>query len=440
MNKWWQRLIAGLLGIVLMVLFKSPTQAQTPPPQVSPQLSQSVLNMETRIKTEFDQYFGRDLATITQAPAEIATSLASISESTGRKTAVLWVIPRPADLHLVLITPNQAPVVVDLTEARQEILFPIAKEFQALVSSPVAQTSFLPSAQQLYNWIIAPYESEYLQPQGIEVLLFCLGPGLRTLPLAALHDGQAFLIEKYALSRIPAYNLIDQTPKTLKQPNLLAMGASEFQNLSPLPGVPVELSTIQQKVESPQAVEYLNQAFTLKNLRRALRQTPFDIVHLATHAEFRPGTPNQSFIQLWDQALTLTKMDRMPWRSPRVDLLVLSACRTAVGDPQAELGFAGVALQAGVKSVLASLWYVDDLGTLALMGAFYGQLHQLGHKGEALRQAQLALLRGEVVVSGQQLQLTGGTIDLPNFLARGGSTNFQHPRFWAAFNLISSPW
>jgi len=409
-------------------------------PQVSPQLSQAILNMEKRLKQEFDDYFGRDLATINQDPATIATNLAKISTTTGQKTAVLWVIPRAEDLHLVLITPNQAPVVVDLTEARKEFLLPVVAEFQWGVSSPISANRYLPAAKQLYDWIIAPFEAAYLKPQGIDTLLFCLGPGVRTLPLAALHDGQQYLVEKYALSRIPAFNLIDLTPKALNQPRTLAMGASEFNDLSPLPAVPVELDTILKQVNAPRDAEFLNQQFTLQNLKTALSQQPFDIVHLATHAEFRPGTPNQSFIQLWDQRLRLDNMKQMPWRDPMVDLLVLSACRTAVGDAQAELGFAGVALQSGVKSALASLWYVDDLGTLALMGEFYGQLPRLSTKGEALRQAQLNLLQGNVNVSRNTLNLSHSQVNLPNTLKSSSQIDFRHPRYWAAFTLISSPW
>lgn len=439
-RKFFTGLVIALITLVLVVSSHRLSLATGGGPQVSPELSQAVLNMEKRLKGEFDAYFGRDLATVTQDPAAIATSLAEISRQTGQKTAVLWVIPRPQDLHLVLITPNHAPVVVDLTEARQELLLPVVQEFQREVSSPLSRTSQFPAAQQLYQWMIAPYEAQYLKPQGIDLLLFCLGPGVRTLPLSALFDGQQFLLEKYALSRIPAFNLIDLTPKPLNPANILAMGASEFNNLSPLPAVPVELSTILTTLNAPLDHKFLNQAFTLKNLKTELENTPFDIVHLATHAEFRPGTPNQSFIQLWDQSLNLQAMDQMPWRNPMVDLLVLSACRTAVGDSQAELGFAGVALQAGVKSALASLWYVDDLGTLALMGEFYKQISKFPTKAEALRQAQLQLLKGNVEVNQNQLRLSQETITLPENLTRSNSVNFRHPRYWAAFTMISSPW
>lgn len=438
--------MVGLVGqailAITLVFSATSAQAATLVPKVPAGLNRAVLNMEQRLKGEYDNYFGRDLATVSQDAAAIARNLDKISRATGKKTAVLWVIPRPQDLHLVLITPNHSPVVVDLEEARQAVFLPVAQSFQWAVSQPLHSTNYLTSAQQLHRWIIEPFEEAYLKPQGIEVLLFCLGGGVRTLPLAALHDGRQFLIEKYSLSRIPAFNLINQNYRRLQRPRVLAMGASTFANLSPLPAVPVELRALQQflNAAAPTSRELFNQQFTLRNLEQALQRQTFDIVHFATHAEFRPGAPTNSYIQLWDRQLTLAQMGSLNWRRPSLELLVLSACRTAVGDRDAELGFAGVALQAGVKSAIASLWYVDDLGTLALMSEFYRQLPRSTTKGEALRQAQLQLLRGEVRSDGNQLRLGETRLRLPSTLQLSGSTDFRHPRYWSAFTLISSPW
>jgi len=123
-----------------------------------------------------------------------------------------------------------------------------------------------------------------------------------------------------------------------------------------------------------------------------------------------------------------------------VELLVLSACRTAVGDEDAELGFAGLAVQAGVKSALASLWYVSDEGTLGLMTQFYQQLKVAPIKAEALRRAQLAMMKGEVRIVGGQLQEGGEKMPLPPELAKLGDKSLEHPYYWAAFTMIGSPW
>jgi CHAT domain-containing protein len=128
------------------------------------------------------------------------------------------------------------------------------------------------------------------------------------------------------------------------------------------------------------------------------------------------------------------------WTKPPVDLLVLSACRTAVGDEQVELGFAGLAVQAGVKSVLASLWGVNDEGTLGLMSEFYQQLKVAPVKAEALRQAQLAMLKGEVRIEAGELVTSEGRLPLPPELARVGDQSLTHPFYWGAFTLIGNPW
>jgi CHAT domain-containing protein len=123
-----------------------------------------------------------------------------------------------------------------------------------------------------------------------------------------------------------------------------------------------------------------------------------------------------------------------------VELLVLSACRTAEGDEEAELGFAGLAVQAGVKSALGSLWYVNDEGTLALMTEFYGKLKEAPIKAEALRQAQLAMIQGKVRLQRGKLITSQGTFSLPPQLAVVGDRDLTHPYYWSAFTMIGNPW
>src|SRR4028118_414077 len=240
------------------------------------------------------------------------------------------------------------------------------------------------------------------------------------------------------------------------------MGASKFTDQKPLPAVPIELSTIvgnqtigssnRELLSSGQSSpsteglwsgkSFLNEGFTLANLKSQRTKEPFGIIHLATHGEFKAGTPNNSYIQLWDTRLPLDQLRQLGWKNPPVELLVLSACRTAVGDEKAELGFGGLAVAAGVKSAVASLWYVSDEGTLGLMSEFYEQLKTAPMKAEALRQAQIAMIKGQVRFEGGQLLTTGsrGAVPLPPELAQGGEKNLSHPAYWAAFTMIGSPW
>jgi CHAT domain-containing protein len=285
--------------------------------------------------------------------------------------------------------------------------------------------------------MIAPLDAD-LKAQNIDTLLFCVGAGLRTIPMAALHDGQQFLVEKYSFSRIPAFKLTDTVYSDLRNSRVLAMGASEFQDQQPLPAVPTELSAIMKNLW--QGNSFLNQEFTLGNLQSQQASQPYKIIHLATHATFQPGSPNNSYVQFWDTKLTLDKMNQLRWNNPPVELLVLSACKTAIGDKQAELGFAGLAVQANVKSALASLWDVSDKGTLALMTEFYRDLKTAPIKAEALRQAQISMLKGQVRFEGNQLQSSRANIPLPPAVAELEDDNLSSPYYWAAFTIVGSPW
>jgi CHAT domain-containing protein len=189
-----------------------------------------------------------------------------------------------------------------------------------------------------------------------------------------------------------------------------------------------------------QGKSFLDEAFTLDNLKAQRRENPFGIIHLATHAEFKAGKPENSYIHLWNSKLGLNQLGQLGWSKPPVELLVLSACRTALGDEEAELGFTGLAVQAGVKSGLGSLYYVSDQGTLGLMTEFYRQLKEAPFKAQALRQAQLAMIKGEVRLEGGQLHTPGGNVPLPPKLAQLGDTNLSHPYYWAGFTMIGSPW
>jgi CHAT domain-containing protein len=199
----------------------------------------------------------------------------------------------------------------------------------------------------------------------------------------------------------------------------------------------VELDTITEQLWPGES--FLNETFTPDNLKAQRRQQGYGIVHLATHAEFRPGSPKNSYIQFWNQKLGLNELDELGLSQPPVELLVLSACTTALGNPEAELGFAGSALQAGVDSTLATLWYVSDRGTIGLTTEFYRQLRQFPVKSEALRRAQLAMIRNTVRIESDRLYGSGTPITLPPNLSAEGSQSLSHPYYWAAFTLVGSP-
>ncbi|HEY9833033.1 MAG TPA: CHAT domain-containing protein [Stenomitos sp.] len=348
--------------------------------------------------------------------------------------------PQDSDeLELLLVTAQGKPIRKHLTGVTRELVLAVAEQFRTEITLNQSD-DYLPPAQKLYQWLIAPLEAE-LQAQGIENLAFIMDAELRSIPMAALHDGQQFLIERYSVGLMPSLSLTDTRYQSARNAQILAMGASKFSDpkLNPLYAVPEEVQTIVS--EWPRKGKYfLNRDFTFENLKGQRAQQPFGIIHLATHAVFQSGTLSNSFIQLGDRRLGLHELRQLGWNNPPVELLVLSACQTVLGDQDAELGFAGLAYQAGVKSALASLWYVDDRATLALMTEFYRQLGKVSTKAEALRQAQLALLRGQLRVEAGELRTARGTMPLPPELGKRGQVNFSNPASWAAFTLVGSPW
>ncbi|MEW5859817.1 MAG: CHAT domain-containing protein [Cyanobacteriota bacterium] len=370
----------------------------------------------------------------------------SLNTQQGQGTPASTAVSTHDELEVVLVTAEGPPLRKRLSGAvlgaqgayasRSQVL-KVADQFRKEVIRIRRTPTYLTSAKQLYQWLIAPLEGD-LQARGIQNLVFVPDSGLRSVPFAALYDGQQFLVEKYSVSLIPSLSLTDTLQRNLKSSQVLAMGVSEFSDQDPLPAVPTELSIITPELWPGKS--FLNNAFTLKNLKTQRRLQPFRIVHLATHAEFEPGDPSNSYIQLWDTKLSLNQLPQLGWNDPPVDLLVLSACRTALGDEQAQLGFAGLAVQAGVKSALASLWYVSDQGTLGLMTEFYQQLKKAPVRVEALRQAQVAMLKGQVRIQGGKLQTPSGDVSLTPELAKLENQNLSHPYYWAAFTMIGNPW
>jgi filamentous hemagglutinin family protein len=342
-------------------------------------------------------------------------------------------------LELLIVTPEGEPIRYRVPGTNRANVIAATHEFQRALTnrSKTNTTNYLSSAQQLYKWLIAPLEAD-LQAQNIDSLVFAMDAGLRSLPVAALHDGQGFLIERYSVSLVPSLSLVNTQYRDIRPLQVLAMGASEFTDKAPLPGVQVELATITQQLWKGKS--FLNARFTLENLKAQRQQQEYGIVHLATHAEFKPGTPNNSYIQLWNSKLRLNELEKLQLSDPPVELLVLSACRTALGNREAELGFAGSALQAGVDSTLATLWYVSDQGSLGLITEFYHQLSQVPIKSEALRQAQLAMMKGRVRIEDNQLYSSKKSISLPPGLSASRTLNLSHPYYWAGFTLVGEPW
>ncbi|MEQ8975922.1 MAG: CHAT domain-containing protein [Coleofasciculus sp. C1-SOL-03] len=430
----------------LILQKESPSQPQVETSVPSVTIDTVFGTIDAAYTQEFEAYLdksGTQILTLTEA----RQLLQDIAQETGVKPALIYVMFVPSSLSsatatpqdndqldLVLVTAQGETIHKSIPITRAEVL-KVAQQFQRTVTNVRDATGYLAPGKQLYDWLITPLEAD-LQAQGIQNLVFVMDRGLRSIPVAALHNEQQFLIENYSVGIMPSLSITDTRFQSVKDTTVLAMGAEKFNDKKPLPAVPVELEAITQKLWQGQF--FLDEGFTLDNLKAQREKQPFGIVHLATHADFRPGAINNSYIQLWNSKLRLDQLPELGWNDPPVELLVLSACRTALGDENAELGFAGLAVQAGVKSTLASLWYVSDEGTLALMTQFYDQLKTAPIKAEALRQVQVDMLKGQVQLKNGQLITSAGTILLPSELPQ--SQDLTHPYYWASFTMVGNPW
>ena len=136
----------------------------------------------------------------------------------------------------------------------------------------------------------------------------------------------------------------------------------------------------------------------------------------------------------------MKEFSELDWADSDLELLILSACSTAMSSPNAELGFAGLAAASGVDATVGSLWQVSDIGTLALMSEFYAQLESTDLRFEALRKAQLALLTGETRIENGNLWTSRGEVKLPDELGLPENATLDHPFFWSAFTMVGNPW
>jgi filamentous hemagglutinin family protein len=422
----------------------STQQAVAPPQLNSSHLRQIVQELEQVRSQTFNPQLDLNASNDFRL-SSLQESLKKTAQSIQKNPGIVYVVSRDEQLELILVTANRAPQYYRIPEANQQAFNQQIRHLVAGVSRPPqAEDSdqYLTASQQLYEWMIAPLETE-LKKQGIDTLIFSLDPGIRNFPIATLHDGESFLVQKYSLGLVPSLNLTNIRYQNINNLSVLAMGASDFMdhNIVDLPAVEMELSMI---LADWRGQTLLNQDFTLENLQSQREKQSFEILHLATHGVFNPRQPQESYLQLWDQKLHFDQLRQLNSAEQPLELLVLSACETAFGDTEAELGLAGLAVQTGVKSVLASLWQVDDAATLGLMSEFYRQLSQMTYtvKAEALRQAQIAMIEGNVRVEAGQLRSLSRSdqpVNLP-VLPAEGNVSLSHPYYWASFVMVGSPW
>jgi CHAT domain-containing protein len=363
--------------------------------------------MELLKVIELQEYFQNECLSAVKMPA------VELERRLDKHTAILYPILLPERMELLLTLPDgihQAIVPVS-ADALGKAVHQLRRNLQQSTTP-----RFIKPSKQLYEWLIAPVEQK-LATHNIDTLVLVPDGPLRTVPLAALYDAKnkKFLMHRFAIATTPGLNLTDYHPFARDNLNALLNGLSKgVQDFSPLPSVLKEINNIKVLFDKNHIL--LNKEFSLENIKQTLENTPYEIVHIASHGQFNRN-PNKTFLLTYDDKLTMDRLQNLlgftQLRKKSVELLTLSACQTAVGDERAALGLAGVAIKAGAKSVVASLWFVNDESTSLLIAEFYRNLMQNPtlSKAKALQQAQ------QKVAS------------LPEF---------RHPAFWAPFLLIGN--
>jgi CHAT domain-containing protein len=351
---------------------------------------------------ELEDYYHDDCVAVWLGKASRIDQLAD-------RTAALYPIMLPDRLELLLSLPNglqRYTVYRNRADVRKMV------EQLRVTLENRSTPEFLPHAQALYAWLIKPVLADLVKNR-IETLVFVPDASFRTIPLAALHDGKDFLVRRYAVATSPGLTLTDPHPIQHEQTRALVAGLSEgSQGFQALPNV---LGEIRRIAEQFPATVLEDQAFRVDNLRKQLLGNPYRIVHIASHGQFNRNVAN-TFLLASDGKISFDALGKMMgvsrYRDEPVELLTLSACQTAAGDDLAALGLAGVAVKAGVRSALASLWFINDISSADLVSEFYRQLKQPGSsKAKALQNAQLLLLNDE---------------------------RYEHPAYWAPFLMIGN--
>ena len=397
------REVAGDLYFQLADLILLQANSEKDAQKVEQLLVEARNQVEQLKSAELEDYF-QD-ACVNQLKSKVK-SVEAISPT----TAVLYIIPLPDRTELLLsLNSNLTRIKAPVTEAE---LTQTAHEFRINLEDRTSNL-YLEQARQLYDWLIKPVEP-LLQKSKIDTIVFVPDGALRGIPMAALQDGEKFLIEKYAVAVTPGLTLMAPQPFNREKVALVINGLTEgVQGFEALPFVGAEVDYL-SKLYGRQAL--MNKDFVLSKVQQEFTQDQFSIVHIASHGHFDSDS-KKTFLLTFDSKLTLDRLEQLlrpsQFREKPVELLTLSACQTAAGDDRAALGLAGVAIKAGARSAFATLWYINDQASATLVTDFYSAL--AGDlkitKAAALQKAQIKLLT---------------------------DARYEHPCYWAPYLIIGN--
>ena len=379
--------------------------ARTPMLASNEAVQQNLLDVRTTLEqlkvAEVEDYFEDQCA--------VNEDRTQLEQFTG-DAAIVYPVVLEDRIELLLSLPGGLTQYT--TRITQQTFNKTIRQLRLALEDPDSDEAYRPYAEQLYAWLIAPLDAALAQAQ-IDTLVLVPGGALRTVPLAVLHDGERFLIEKYAVATSPGLTLTGGGKSSGEPGMILVSGLTE--SVSGFPALPHVAAEIDNIAALYPAQVNRDAAFTAASLESELAEKPYNFVHIATHGQFH-SDHRRSFLLTHDGLITMDRLENIlglrQYVSQPVDLLFLSACQTAAGDERAALGLAGIAVKSGAKSVVASLWLINDESTAMLVSEFYQQLRNGdGNKAKALQNAQLALLQDE---------------------------KYSHPNYWAPFLLVGN--
>ena len=350
----------------------------------------------------------------------------------AKKTAFLYPIVLDDRVEVILKLPTNSTQRNSASQGLEHYRTPIErtkveeqiKKLQLDLEEEYTFDDVQREAREVYGWLVEGAK-KYIS-KDIDTLVFALDTNLRNIPLAALvYDVKLgkpqYLVDKYAIALAPRLKIPNPRLLQGKTLKILAAGLSESkedQQFPELRFVTQELNAIKEAGKSKVSVSQLiNGDFKIKKFNNKLNSDIFQVLHFATHGEFS-SNPEKTFILASDKPIKVNEIDNLFRKQAQnqpepIELLVLSACETAAGDRRATLGISGVAVRAGARSAIASLWTLDDEISVDFTKLFYKQLidPKVTTKAQALRQAQKVLK------------------ELPGR---------EHPRYWASYILVGN--
>ncbi|OCQ89608.1 hypothetical protein BCD67_13390 [Oscillatoriales cyanobacterium USR001] len=389
------------------------------PPQENIDKARDVI--ESFQLAELDNYFQNPCSQIKQE------KINDFIDKNTQKSAVIYPIFTKSRLEIILKLPNTnllhhyKVLPQDYQNTLDDLYYNLYTDVEDIFKQSAEdkikrleenKERILPLLKKVYGWLIEPIKND-LEKSKIETLVFVLDAPLQSIPMAALYDGEKYLIENYKVAFTPGLQLTESKGLQSNLEVLAAGVAKETQGRRALPAVKRELDKIQSLLPQNTTI-ILDEKFTKENLIEKLK-LPFSVLHLATHGEFS-SNPNKTYILTEDSRILGNELDRLLRARnssglSNLELLVLSACETAKGDRRAVLGLAGIAVRAGARSTVATLWSVEDESAAILISEFYKVLKTKVSKAEALRQAQLNLLM---------------------------NPNYEHLAYWAPYVLVGN--